>query len=78
MIVLIKKYSRYFTSKKDSVTSFLKRTTLPGFYKIPIYDVIAFFLEEVKRDRISQRAAAISFNFLLAESSLIIFPAERG
>lgn len=48
----------------------LKRITLPGFDKIPIYYVGEFFIKGLFKGDISQRAAALSFTFLLA-----IFPA---
>ncbi len=48
----------------------LKRITLPGFDKIPIYYVGEFFVKGLFKGDISQRAAALSFTFLLA-----IFPA---
>ncbi|GAA4311972.1 YihY/virulence factor BrkB family protein [Compostibacter hankyongensis] len=43
-----------------------KRLVLPGFEGIPLYDAISFFFQEIKKDRLTDRAAAISFNFLLA------------
>ncbi|MDD2344886.1 MAG: YihY/virulence factor BrkB family protein [Bacteroidales bacterium] len=48
----------------------LKRITLPGFDNIPIFFVGEFFLKGIFKGDISQRAAALSFTFLLA-----IFPA---
>lgn len=48
----------------------LKRISLPGFDKIPIYYVGEFFVKGLFKGDISQRAAALSFTFLLA-----IFPA---
>ncbi|MGI6320237.1 MAG: YihY/virulence factor BrkB family protein [Bacteroidales bacterium] len=49
---------------------FLKRVSLPGFDKIPIYYVIKFFLKGLFKGDITQRAASLSFTFFLA-----IFPA---
>lgn len=52
---------------------FVRNTSIPGFSKIPIYDVWTFFLNEIRRDFLPLRAAAISFNFLLAIFPAIIF-----
>ncbi|MGX5816991.1 YihY/virulence factor BrkB family protein [Chitinophaga lutea] len=50
-----------------------KRLVLPGFEGIPLYDVIVFFLKETARESLVERAAAISFNFLLAIPPFFIF-----
>ncbi len=52
---------------------FFQRTSLPGFSGIPLYDVWKFFLNEIRRDVLPLRSAAISFNFLLAIFPGIIF-----
>jgi len=51
----------------------LKRITLPGFDGIPLYTVMAFFFKSLSKGAISQRAAAISFNFFLALFPAILF-----
>ncbi len=50
-----------------------KSLVLPGFEGIPLYDVIVFFLKETARESLVERAAAISFNFLLAIPPFFIF-----
>ncbi len=50
-----------------------KHTSIPGFDNIPVYDVVTFFREEIRRDQLPVRASAISFNFLLAVFPSIIF-----
>ncbi len=50
-----------------------KTFTLPGFGKVPAYDVTVFFLNEIKRDIIPIRAAAIAFSFFIAIFPAIIF-----
>ena len=50
-----------------------KRIVLPGFEKAPLYDVIVFFFSQVKKVGITDRAAAISFNFLMAIPAGTIF-----
>ncbi|MEZ5002554.1 MAG: YihY/virulence factor BrkB family protein [Chitinophagales bacterium] len=53
----------------------LKKATLPGFEGVPIYNVIQMFRNEIQNDALSVRAAAISFNFILAlfPTSIFIF-----
>ena len=50
-----------------------KRITLPGFQGMPVYDVMLFFLQQVKKIGFSERAAAISFNILVALPAALIF-----
>lgn len=60
-----------------SVTQWLltksKSLILPGFEGLPFYDVMSFFFKEVARGRLSDRAASISFFFLLAIPPTCIF-----
>jgi membrane protein len=50
-----------------------KKTLLPGFEKIPLYDVVTFFLKQTQQIGLNERAASISFNFLMAVPPLLIF-----
>ncbi|PKP48034.1 MAG: YihY/virulence factor BrkB family protein [Bacteroidetes bacterium HGW-Bacteroidetes-11] len=50
-----------------------KRLRLPGFDKVPLYDVIDFFIKGIQKGAITNRAAALSFNFFLAIFPAIIF-----
>jgi membrane protein len=50
-----------------------KKMRLPGFDGIPLYDVLAFFSKQIKKKGVSERAAAISFNFLMAIPAGMIF-----
>lgn len=50
-----------------------KRLVLPGFEGIVLYDVVTFFRREMKNISLAERAAAISFNFLLAIPPFFIF-----
>ncbi len=53
----------------------LKKITLPGFERVPLYNVIVMFREEIQNDALSVRAAAISFYFIIAlfPTSIFIF-----
>ncbi len=66
-------FRRLARSKYAKFIGFTQRTSLPGFAGIPIYDVVVFFRQEIRRDQLPVRAAAISFNFLLAIFPSIIF-----
>ena len=50
-----------------------KKILLPGFQRMPLYDVIVFFLKQVKKVGFNERAAAISFRFMLAIPPATIF-----
>jgi membrane protein len=50
-----------------------KQIILPGFEGAPMYDVVLFFVEKMKKVGLNDRAAAISFNFLMAIPAATIF-----
>ncbi|MEL6987284.1 MAG: YihY/virulence factor BrkB family protein [Bacteroidota bacterium] len=52
-----------------------KRTSLPGFDGIPMYNVVSFIFKELKEDNITGRANSMAFSFLLAffPASVVIF-----
>ncbi|HMT72690.1 MAG TPA: YihY/virulence factor BrkB family protein [Chitinophagaceae bacterium] len=50
-----------------------KETSLPGFRGIPLFDVVNFFVQQVKTIGMTERASAISFNFVMAIPPAIIF-----
>ena len=50
-----------------------KTTSLPGFRGIPLFDVIHFFIGQVKTVGIRERAASIAFNLVMAIPPSIIF-----
>lgn len=55
------------------IINYTRRITLPGFQKIPIYDVGEFFLRELFKGDLQIRARAIAFSFFLAIFPAIIF-----
>ncbi|MBX2930441.1 MAG: YihY/virulence factor BrkB family protein [Chitinophagaceae bacterium] len=63
-----------------------KRIKLPGFNGLPLYDVIVFFITQINKVGLNERAAAISFNFIMAIPAACIFiftlvpyiPAAKG
>ncbi len=50
-----------------------KATSLPGFRGIALYDVVKFFISQVKTVGMTERASAIAFNFVMAIPPAIIF-----
>lgn len=52
------------------VLDWAKTHSLPGFFKVPLYDVIVFVLREAQRFSLSIRANSIAFSFFLS-----LFPA---
>lgn len=50
-----------------------KSTSLPGFRQIPLYDVVNFFIGQVKTVGMTERASAIAYNFFMAIPPAIIF-----
>lgn len=50
-----------------------KKIILPGFERVPLYDVVLFFVKQMNRVGLNDRAAAVSFNFLMAIPAATIF-----
>ncbi len=50
-----------------------RKVTLPGFDRIPLYDVMVFFYRSIVDGAITTRASAIAFSFFLALFPGIIF-----
>lgn len=50
-----------------------KKIILPGFQGLPLYDVVLFLLTQIKKEGLNMRAAAISFNMLMAIPPFLIF-----
>jgi membrane protein len=50
-----------------------KKIVLPGLQRVPLYDVVKFFLNQVKKVGLNDRARSISFSFLTAIPAATIF-----
>ncbi len=50
-----------------------KKISIPGFQGLPLYDVFRFFIKQVNKEGLNVRAAAISFNFLMAIPAACLF-----
>jgi len=45
----------------------------PGFEGVPLYDVIRFFYKQIKTHGLTERASAISYNFIMAIPPSLLF-----
>lgn len=50
-----------------------KKIILPGFDRLPVYDVALFFFRGIQKGALTMRASALAFNFFLAIFPAIIF-----
>ncbi|MBA4197727.1 MAG: hypothetical protein C0459_09255 [Chitinophaga sp.] len=50
-----------------------KATYIPGFQGIPLYDVTKFFFRQIRKVGLNERAAAISYNLIMALPAALLF-----
>ena len=50
-----------------------KKIVLPGFDEVPLYDVMVFFKQQVQRVGLTERASAVSYNFIMAIPPTCLF-----
>jgi membrane protein len=50
-----------------------KHLVLPGFEGVPLYDVLRFFYRQIKTHGLTERASAISYNFIMAVPPSLLF-----
>jgi membrane protein len=50
-----------------------KHWYLPGFEGVPLYDVLRFFYRQIKTVGLTERAAAVSYNFIMAIPPSFLF-----
>ncbi len=50
-----------------------KALVIPGFRGLPLYDVVRFFFRQINKVGLNERAAAISFNFIMAMPAALLF-----
>lgn len=55
------------------IEQWLKHNSLPGFFKVPLYDVLVFIYQEAQRSSIVTRTNAVAFNFFLSLFPGLIF-----
>ena len=50
-----------------------KGWVIPGFKGLPVYDVVNFFIKQINKVGLNERAAAISFNLIMALPAGVLF-----
>lgn len=76
MINRLKRRFDQYVDERPNVVIFIEKAkswSPPGFYKIPIYEVILFIINEWKKDKLITRSKAIAFSLFLALFPAIIF-----
>ncbi len=56
-----------------NIVNWSKKTSLPGFDDVSIFNIIKFTISELKKDSITTRADAVAFNFFISLFPFIIF-----
>lgn len=51
----------------------IRQITLPGFQGVPIFDVLEFFIRNLLKESIANRAKAMAFSFFLALFPMLLF-----
>ncbi len=69
------KAERIFISSKPIafIREKSKKNSFPGFQGLPLYDVCHRFIKQIDKEGLNVRAAAISFNFLMAIPAVTLF-----
>ncbi|HEV8080042.1 MAG TPA: YihY/virulence factor BrkB family protein [Chitinophagaceae bacterium] len=65
-IILNLKPIKYFKEKS-------KKWILPGFHGVPLYEVMKFFGKQLRMSGLTERASAISFNFIMSIPPTCLF-----
>jgi membrane protein len=55
------------------LTDWARTVYIPGFRPLPLYTVVVFFILEIQKTSLANRAAALAYNFMLALFPAIIF-----
>lgn len=56
-----------------NIIDWAKKTSLPGFSKVPVYDTLVFLYHEAKRENIIHKVNSLAFSFLLALFPFFLF-----
>jgi len=57
----------------STIIDWSKTHALPGFEQVPVFYILKFIFEELRKDNISTRADAVAFNFFLSLFPFMIF-----
>ena len=50
-----------------------KTAIIPGFSALPLYTVFSFFIQEIRRESLLNKASSLAYNFMLAIFPGILF-----
>lgn len=50
-----------------------KKIYLPGFQRIPLFDVVRFFFQQARKSGFTERASSVAFNFVMTIPPTVIF-----
>ncbi len=56
-----------------NIIDWARKSSLPGFSKVPVYDTLVFLYHESKRENIIHKVNSLSFSFLLALFPFFLF-----
>lgn len=68
-----KKHFRFFNTLINRFIKKVQEVSIPGFEKVPIYDVILFLFKGFQKGALVTRASAIAFNLIIAILPSTIF-----
>jgi len=57
----------------DTIIQWSQTYSIPGFDRVPIYNIVGFIIKELKADDITTRANSVAFNFFISIFPFIIF-----
>lgn len=68
-----RKAFRFYISLRNRIIELLRLIILPGFGRMPLYDVLSFFFRGLFNGSLTTRASSVAFHFFLALFPFIIF-----
>ncbi len=68
-----RKAFRFYISLRNRIIELLRLIILPGFGRMPLYDVLSFFFRGLFNGSLITRASSVAFHFFLALFPFIIF-----
>ncbi len=70
---LINKFFALYQRVIGELKGWAKETSFPGFFNIPLWDVLIFLIEELKKEDILTRSSAMAYSFFVSLFPAIIF-----
>jgi membrane protein len=71
---LLNRFERLLGSDRfDGMIRWAQQKSLPGFSRIPVYDIILFLYQESRKESITHKVNSLAFSFLLALFPFFLF-----